>query len=257
MGSNGTSVTDEQTTVASGPPAADARPAGRTRMRRPRVLALSAAVAAVAAGAVVWSTAGAHPVSADRRDAGTTRADASATASDTPSEPTAAVATDPAGAATIASSAPSSAKAAGPSASAPVAAVPPAGWEPRTFQGVTFAVPPGAQTPDTMDPGNADAPALFAWNGPSLGEDTNAQVTVWIHPAADAPALGPEYQSLPVPGADQAHFRTGPTGSEPATVAVDLHIVKGGRFVNIVAVFAAGPAGEQMVRDLLASVSIA
>ena len=49
---------------------------------------------------------------------------------------------------------------------------------------------------------------------------------------------------------------TGRTGFEPPTVTVDVHMLTGGRYVNLVATFAAGPEGEQMARDLIASLSI-
>jgi hypothetical protein len=257
MGRDETSVIDVQPTVGSEqqtPAAGTTPPAPAARPRRRRILVGATAVAAVAAAAVVWSTVGGDTAAADRGDTGTTRAEESAAAPSeaTASESAAAVETAAPQAATGAGAAPSAAA----SPSAPKAEAPPAGWETRSFQGVSFSVPPGAQSPDVTDPGNADAPALFMWNGPSLGGDVSSQIAVWIHPAGDAPTLGTDYQVITVPGADQAHMFTGPIGSEPPSVGVDMHIIAGDRFINIVGQFAVGSAGEQMVRDLIASVSV-
>jgi hypothetical protein len=38
--------------------------------------------------------------------------------------------------------------------------------------------------------------------------------------------------------------------------AVDVQVLAGSRFISIVGMFAAGPEGEQMVRSLLASLSV-
>ena len=253
MGPHETSVIDEEATVVAGqqPPAVGgSAPNATGRTRRLVVAVAVAAVAAVAAGAVVWSTAGGNPAPAGRADAATAPSSESAT----PTLPA------PVGAGTTAdatsASAVPSARTAGPTVAQPAAALLPAGWESRSFQGVTFAVPAGAQAPDVLDPGNADAPPTFVWTGPSLGDGVNAQISVWIYPAAQAPELGAEYQPITVPGADQAHARTGVIGSEPALTALDVHVLSGGRFINLVGMFAAGPAGEQMTRELIASLSI-
>jgi hypothetical protein len=247
MGQDQTSVIDAQTTtVGTTTPRAG---------RRNRRLAVGAAVLAVAAGAVVWTTVGTDPASADRQASGTAGASASVSSpSDAaPSESAAPTSADPGASAPSAGTA-SSAGAGSASAAAP--APPPAGWEPRTFQGVTFSVPPGAVAPDVQDPGSADVPPSFVWTGPSVGEGVNAQITVRIFPADQAPALGPEYQAVTVPGADQGHLRTGVIDSQPPMTAVDVHVLAGDRFVNVAGMFAAGPAGEQMVRDLVASLRI-
>ena len=47
-----------------------------------------------------------------------------------------------------------------------------------------------------------------------------------------------------------------PTGTDPASITVDVHMLTADRRINLVAMFPPGPAGEQMVRDLIASVSI-
>jgi hypothetical protein len=247
MGQDKTSVIDATTTTVqtTTPPS----------VRRNRRLAVAGAVLAVAAGAIAWITVGTDPASADREvtGKGTASASASSPSAAAPSLSAVPTSADPSATAPSAGTAPP-AKTGSGNTSAP--APPPAGWEPRTFQGVTFAVPPGAQAADVLDPGNADAPASFVWTGPSVGEGINAQITVWIYTADQAPTLGAEFQPIAVRGADQAHMRTGATGSEPPLTAADVHILSGGRYINVVGMFAAGPAGEQMVHDLVASLSI-
>jgi hypothetical protein len=252
MGQDQTSVIDAQTTAGetASPPA----------VRRNRRLAVAAAVVALAAGAVGWITVGTDTASADRAASGKAGASASAASSSAaaptlPAAPTSAAPTS-AAASTNAPGA-GTASSAGTGAAGVAAPAPgPAGWESRTFQGVTFSVPPGAAAPDAEDPGNADVPPSFVWTGPSLGEGTNAQITVRIQAADQAPAPGPEYQSITVPGADQGHMRTGAIDSQPPMTAVDVQILAGSRFINVSGMFASGPAGEQMVRDLVASLRI-
>ena len=245
MGHDQTSVIDAQTTPVekTTPPS----------VRRNRRLAVAAAVVAVAAGAVVWTTSGTDPASADRAARDHAVASASPAApSDAAPDPSAAPTAAEPSANAVTGSAPSAGKASTPVAPAPA----PAGWESRTFQGVTFSVPPGAVAPDAQDPGNADVPPSFVWTGPSIGGGANAQITVRIMPGDQAPALGPEYQSITVPGTDQGHMRTGEIASEPPMTAVDVHVLAGGRFINVVGMFAAGPEGDQAVRDLVASLRI-
>jgi hypothetical protein len=247
MGQDQTSVIDAKTTTVETTSPLNVRPHRR--------LAVAVAVVAVAAGAIVWITAGGDTASADREASGKAAASASASSpSDVaPSASAAPTSANPSANAPSVGSAPF-AKAGSGSAPAPASLQ--AGWESRTFQGVTFAVPPGAQSPDVLDPGNADAPPSFVWTGPAVGDDINAQITVWIYTADKAPTLGAEYQPITVPGADKAQLRTGATGSEPPLTAADVHILSGGRYINLVGMFAAGPAGEQMVRDLVASLSL-
>ena len=49
---------------------------------------------------------------------------------------------------------------------------------------------------------------------------------------------------------------TGPTGGDSASTTVDVHIVAGSRYINLNAAVAPRAAGEQMVRDLVASVVV-
>jgi hypothetical protein len=244
MGQNETSVIDAQTTAAeTGCPSAG---------RRNRRLAVAAAVVAVAAGAVVWITVGGNQASAERQDAAAARSGESVTSLSGagPSASAAPTSADPSANVPSAGTAPS---AAAGSARSTAPAPLPAGWELRTFQGLTFSVPPGAVAPDVQDPGSADVPPSFVWTGPSVGGGTNAQITVRVLPADQAPPLGPEYEGVTVPGADEGHLRTGAIDSQPPMTVVDVNIRAGNRFVDVAGMFAAGPAGEQLVRDLVAS----
>src|SRR4051794_27973173 len=177
MGQDQTSVIDATTTtVQTTPPS----------VRRNRRLAVAGAVLAVAAGAIAWITVGTDPASADRQATGKAAASASVS-SPSASAPSLSAAPTSAGPSASAPSAGTAPSAKTGSGNAPAPAPLPAGWEPRTFQGVTFAVPPGAQSADVLDPGNADAPASFVWTGPSVGDGINAQITVWIYTADKAP----------------------------------------------------------------------
>jgi hypothetical protein len=245
-----TSVTDRPTSVrdtAARVPVADEREPGYGWFV---FLAVGVAVAAIAA--IVFLTGGDDEPSTPARAYDPVRTPA-VTAPGTTSEalPSATASAEPTTAGTSAPAAASTPASAGTATSAL-----PAGWEARTFQGVTFAVPPGATQPDLVDPGNADAPALFSWNGPSLGGEIYSHVSMWISAASGAPTLGSEYQAIAVPGAERAHMWTGPTGSQPASTTVDVHIVAGSTYINLTATVAAGAAGEQTVRDLIASLRI-
>ena len=237
--------------LQSRPPAADT---GEPRDRGFFSL-VAVGVAAVGTAVVVIMTSGGdEPTTAAYDPVRTPRVTAPATSDavlDAPANPTAPVARTAAG-----TQAPGASTSATPAPAGSGTSGLPAGWEARTFEGVTFAVPPGATPPDVVDPGNADVPALFSWNGPSLGGEVHSHVSMWIYATGEAPTLGAEYQAITVPGATTAHMWTGPTGGGQASITVDVHIVAGSRYLNLNAAVAPGAAGEQMVRDLVASVVV-
>jgi hypothetical protein len=251
-----TSVLDRPEDRATPRTPAVAEPEPRDRVGI-ALMGVATAVTAAAVVAIVWVTSGGDEASTARTyDAARTPSATAPATSDVvlpaPVTPSAPAATTTGAPAPGTASAPGTAA---PSTATGGTAVP-AGWEPRTFEGVTFAVPPGATAPDVVDPGNADAAALFSWTGPSLGGEVYSQVSMWVYPAANAPTLGPEYQPITVPGADRAHMFTGPTGGDPASTVVDVHVLAGSRYVNLTATVAPGAAGEQTVRDLVASLSV-
>jgi hypothetical protein len=224
---------------------------------RGQIALLAIAAAAVATAVVVVLTSGGDESSTAARGDDAVRRPAVTAPATTdpvlpaPSNPTAGAAP------TAGTQAPGTASAPGTAApGAGGSAGLPGGWEPRTFEGVTFAVPPGATGADVVDPGNADAPALFSWNGPSLGGEVHAHVSMWITAADGVPTLGSEYQQITVPGADRAHMWTGQTDGDPASTTVDVHMVAGSRYINLVANVAPGAEGEEIVRRLIASIVI-
>ena len=244
------SDTERRTSGLDSRPPADDRSEPRDR----GFIALVAiGVAAVVTAVVVIMTSGDEPTTAAYDPVRTPAVTAPATSDpvlDAPANPTAPVGT------TAATEAPGASTSAAPAPAGSGTSGLPSGWETRTFEGVTFAVPPGATQPDVVDPGNADAPALFSWNGPNLGGEVYSHVSMWIYATGEAPTLGAEYQAITVPGATKAHMWTGPTGGGQASITVDVHIVAGGRYINLNAAVAPGAAGEQMVRDLVASVVV-
>ena len=243
--------TDRRTSgPASRPPADPREPRDRGF-----IALVAVGVAAVVAAVVVIMTSGGDEPTTAAYDPVRTPAATTPTTSDpvlaAPANPTAPVGTTAAG-----TQAPGASTSAAPAPAGSGTSGLPSGWEARTFEGVTFAVPPGATQPDVVDPGNADAPALFSWNGPNLGGEVYSHVSMWIYATGQAPTLGAEYQAITVPGADKAHMWAGPTGGGQASITVDVHIVAGGRDINLNAAVAPGAAGEQMVRDLVASVVV-
>jgi hypothetical protein len=140
----------------------------------------------------------------------------------------------------------------------------PAGWEERTFQGVTFWVPPGARSADTETdlPVSSwtDGPS-YIWNGPHLGGDAYSSVNVSITQPFDGglpPRDGGRW--FPVPGAEKAYgnieFAPARDDRQADRTIVWLEMLAGDRVVHLDAAFAAGPEGEQMARDLVASVVV-
>jgi len=137
----------------------------------------------------------------------------------------------------------------------------PLGWEERSFHGMTFAVPPGARMPDEIEEGD---PSYFTWNGPGLGlEGTYATVLITVreHHGDIPPQDGAE--AVPVPGALRVRYGVGPveygTAASDGTVEATYGAVQiwtADAFVMVGVTLPAGPAGEQMARDLVASIDL-
>jgi hypothetical protein len=141
----------------------------------------------------------------------------------------------------------------------------PAGWEARSFLGVSLAVPSGARMADTVD----DVPVsswmdgpTFTWNGPLLGGDEYSYVSVKVTTTFEgglAPLDGGRW--FTVPGADKAYGDI----EEPLVIdgveytdrtIASLSMLAGDRVIHVNAAFPAGPEGEQMAEDLIASLSV-
>lgn len=232
----------------------------RSRQRRGRMALVAVATATAA---VVLGAATAVDLLSTR--AGVEVAVPGGTTTTAPTDPATGVATDP-----VPSSTPESSptgEAAPTSEAIPTGEAPalPAGWEPRSFLGVTFAVPPGARMADYVNedpPADSDGGPTFIWNGPHLGGEAYARVTVQT-------GLG-EYpvpedgRPVAVPGAQQAYewygsvYLANPADpfntTETITVVVDITTTD--RFIHVTAQFAPGPEGEQMARDLIASIAV-
>jgi hypothetical protein len=143
--------------------------------------------------------------------------------------------------------------------------VEPAGWEVRSFRGVTFRVPPGARSADVENDvpisSWTDGPS-YIWNGPPLGGDAYSSVSITITEPFEG-GLPPRGggRDFTVPGAEKAYgnieFAPVTQGDHAADrTVVWLEMLAGDRVVTLDAAFAAGPEGEQMAHDLVASISI-
>jgi hypothetical protein len=141
----------------------------------------------------------------------------------------------------------------------------PDGWESRAFQGVTFAVPPGARSADSVTdlPVSSwtDGPSLV-WNGPHLGGDLYSSVNVTITQPFEG-GLPPRQggHAFTVPGAAVAYgnIETSQMSdgvAQAERTVVWLAMLDGDRVVHLDAVFDGGPSGEQMAQDLVASLAV-
>ena len=141
----------------------------------------------------------------------------------------------------------------------------PDGWESRTFRGVTFAVPPGARSADSVTdlPVSSwtDGPSLV-WNGPHLGGDLYSSVNVTItQPFEGGRPPREGGHAFSVPGAEVAYgnIETSQMSdgvAQAERTVVWLAMLDGDRVVHLDAVFDGGPSGEQMAQDLVASLAV-
>ena len=145
----------------------------------------------------------------------------------------------------------------------------PDGWARRSFLGVDFAVPPGARMEDYVEPTwltECDCGNTFIWNGPDLGGDRKVYSHVKLI-VGDGRALDPAayagYDVAVVPGTTHAYVST-ETGqvvdvdNQPFQV-LDMALdawTGAGQHVHVDATLPAGPEGEQMARDLVASLVV-
>jgi hypothetical protein len=137
-------------------------------------------------------------------------------------------------------------------------------WETRTFEGVTFAVPPGARTADTVDARPAtswmEGPSL-TWNGPSVGSGEHSYITVMITDTYEGgliPADGGDH--VTIPGTDDSYGGIAPhplAGEEVPATSVWLDVLDGDRLIRISALFPGGEVGQRMAEHLIGSLSSA
>jgi hypothetical protein len=145
-----------------------------------------------------------------------------------------------------------------PAAEATGAALP-AGWEARTFMGATFGVPPGSTEPDSVLPYSiqGDSPA-YAWLGPALEGSERQLVNIRID-SLDGTFSHEGNEAVAVPGAIEAYATVAPEPRHvdaPDVTALVLDARTADGVVHVSATFPAGPIGEQMGRDLIASLDL-
>jgi hypothetical protein len=147
----------------------------------------------------------------------------------------------------------------------PSTAALPAGWEARTFQGVDFAVPPGARSEDTF----LDVPVsswtsgpTLIWNGPQLTADAYSSVSVMIADPFQG-GLPPRGggRSFTVPGAEKAYGNIETTTmtdglGSAERVVVWLELLADDHLVQVDAMFDGGDAGQRMAEQLIDSISL-
>jgi hypothetical protein len=140
------------------------------------------------------------------------------------------------------------------------------GWESRTFEGITFAVPPGSRTADTVEqPAELswlDGPTL-TWHGPVLSGGLSANVQVELLETFEGgltPVDGGAW--FTIPGADSAYGGIESptvddgTGTQVTTTSVWMYVLDGDRQFRVGADFAGDATGRQMADYLVASLAV-
>ena len=143
-----------------------------------------------------------------------------------------------------------------PSEPAPDTAPLPAGWEPRSFVGATFGVPPGARHAD--DVWSDDPRPLFIWYGPDLPDGSVQTITLRLDPSRDTLTVPEEADPVTVRGAQESYVSFVPRfGADPAVVtSVTLVVRTAVGVLDANAYLPAGATGRQMARDLIASMDL-
>jgi hypothetical protein len=130
------------------------------------------------------------------------------------------------------------------------ASVLPAGWEARSFHGITFGVPAGARMADDVQVGPTPT---FVWNGPLLSAGDPSFITIEI--AGDRSAFPdslPAYESFPIRGAEQAWMSFDTT--EETTLHLEIGSVE--RYIHVEGRFPSGEVGLQIGRLFMGSIAV-
>jgi hypothetical protein len=133
----------------------------------------------------------------------------------------------------------------------------PVGWEARSFHGMTFAVPPGARTADTIVEGED---STFRWNGPELGQDDDdAYVAIQVSDADGEIPAQDGAEAVSIPGALRVRAGIGPAqlgvdGMEVTFGGVEIFTADALVFVGVQ--FPGGRVGEHIADDLIASIDV-
>jgi hypothetical protein len=144
----------------------------------------------------------------------------------------------------------------------------PDGWEPRSFLGVSFAVPPGARMPDYMSeapPIESDGGPGFGWAGPQVDDWGYEAIAVTTDARGYGAFPAPEgAEPITVPGAQAAWLRTdtttvfNPSDSNDTFEEIEwnLTVATEHRRVRVTATFRADAAGEEKARQVIESVAV-
>jgi hypothetical protein len=150
-----------------------------------------------------------------------------------------------------------------PAATGPGAAPPLSDWESHSFQGMTFAVPPGGQMAEDSEQRHGPT---FRWSGRDLGHggvEAYESVTIVVsRPDGELPPPDGD-GTVSVRGAVAVRNGVGPADITSRDPDDTIRVTAGGvqmftadAVVFLGVQFAAGPVGEQMARDLLASIDL-
>jgi hypothetical protein len=132
----------------------------------------------------------------------------------------------------------------------------PAGWEPRSFQGVAFGVPPGSSETDYVEPVPPQGdPATYVWYGPPL-PGVPIRQTIEIHTDALRGTFPEGSEPVVVRGAREAYvsFTTSPDAPEVTGMALDARTADG--VLHLDARLPTGSAGTAIGRDLIATIDL-
>jgi hypothetical protein len=135
----------------------------------------------------------------------------------------------------------------------------PTGWERRTFQGITFAVPPGAVQADDVWPPSPDGDgAIFSWTGAQLDGGPMQTISMRVTGLGNSFVAPEGSEPVIVRGAAEAYISFAPRyGSNPAVVTSMAFVARtAAGAIDVTAYLPPGPAGEQRARDLIASIDV-
>lgn len=133
----------------------------------------------------------------------------------------------------------------------------PAGWEPRSFQGVTFGVPPGSSAADYVMPVPPQGdPATFVWYGPALpGVTIRRTIEVRIDALRGAFSFEGS-EPVAVRGAREAYVSFTPDIDAPGVSVMALDARTADGVLHLDARVPTGPEGEQIGRALIATIDL-
>jgi hypothetical protein len=210
--------------------------AARARHQRQRRGRITLIAVATATAALVVGTTTAVTVLSAPPDGDVAGPSVPTSATTSPSTPT----TDPA-----------------PPVDEPPATTLPAGWEPRSFQGVTFGVPPGSREADYVMPVPPQGdPATFVWYGPAFPGEMILQTIEIRIDALRGTFFFEGSEPVAVRGAQEAYVSFSPSIDAPEVTGMALDARTADGVLHLDARIPTGPEGEQIGRDLIATIDL-